>query len=161
MTEHRLCPPHGNVLLNPSLQNFPCSRVKTPLYGAEYVSPPHRPPRPGQRGQLREIFCDVSERDSSAYRAQKPRPGRPEAGFCCGSLEPITAACVRHLPDGGGNRLWRVGQTSIGDAHNSALRWRARLETATAGLPWSTWRRFGCGWRMTMRTAIRYLADQN
>src|SRR5215475_14360068 len=101
------------------------------------------------------------ERDSSAYRAQKPRPGRPEAGVCYGSLEPITAACVRHLPDGGGNRLWRVGQTSIGDAHNSALRWRARLETATAGLPWSTWRRFGCGWRMTMRTAIRVFADQN
>jgi hypothetical protein len=27
MTEHRLHPPYGNVLLNPSLQNFPRSRV--------------------------------------------------------------------------------------------------------------------------------------
>jgi hypothetical protein len=36
MTEHRLYPPHENVLLNPSLQNFPRSRVKKPLYGAEY-----------------------------------------------------------------------------------------------------------------------------
>src|SRR5262249_60939830 len=40
MPEHRLCPPHGNVLLNPSLQNFPRSRVNTPLYGAEYVDYP-------------------------------------------------------------------------------------------------------------------------
>jgi predicted amidohydrolase YtcJ len=34
MTEHRLHPPHENVLLNPGLQNFPRSRVKKPLYGA-------------------------------------------------------------------------------------------------------------------------------
>jgi len=40
MTEHRLYLPHENVLLNPSLQNFPRSRVKKPLYGAEYVDCP-------------------------------------------------------------------------------------------------------------------------
>src|SRR5262249_12830789 len=40
MTEHPFCPPHGNVLLNPSLQNFPRSRVKKPLYGAEYFDCP-------------------------------------------------------------------------------------------------------------------------
>ena len=40
MTEHRLYPPHENVLLNPSLQNFPRSRVKKPLYGVEYVDYP-------------------------------------------------------------------------------------------------------------------------
>jgi hypothetical protein len=36
---------------------------------------------------------------SLAYRAQKPRPGRPRRGFAVGSYEPITAACVRHLAD--------------------------------------------------------------
>jgi len=40
MTEHRLYLPHENVLLNPSLQNFPRSRVKKPLYGAEYFDCP-------------------------------------------------------------------------------------------------------------------------
>jgi hypothetical protein len=40
MSEHRLHPPYGNVLLNPSLQNFPRSRVKKPLYGVEYVDYP-------------------------------------------------------------------------------------------------------------------------
>jgi hypothetical protein len=40
MTEHRLCPPHENILLNPSLQNFPRSRVKKALYGVEYFDCP-------------------------------------------------------------------------------------------------------------------------
>ncbi len=40
MTEHRLYSPHKNVFLNPSLQNFPRSRVKKPLYGVEYFDCP-------------------------------------------------------------------------------------------------------------------------
>jgi hypothetical protein len=40
MTEHRLYPPHENVLLNPSLQDLPRSRVKKPLYGVEYFDYP-------------------------------------------------------------------------------------------------------------------------
>src|SRR5262245_6188654 len=42
MTEHRLYPPHENVLLNPSLQSFPRSRVKKPLYGVKYFDCPLR-----------------------------------------------------------------------------------------------------------------------
>jgi len=40
MKEHPFHPPYGNVLLNPSLQNFPCSRVKKPLYGVKYIDYP-------------------------------------------------------------------------------------------------------------------------
>ena len=40
MTEHRLYPPHENVLLDPSLQDSPRIRVKKPLYGVEYFDYP-------------------------------------------------------------------------------------------------------------------------
>src|SRR5215471_18446401 len=87
-----------------------------------------------------ELLPPRSERRNPALVA-------PRRGFAVGSLEPIAAACVCHLADGRGNRPWRVGQTSIGDARNSAWRWRVRLESAKRALPYPTWRRSGCGWR--------------
>src|SRR5262249_48317015 len=68
-------------------------------------------------------------------------------------IERNAVQCVRHLLHEWGCGSWRAGRTSIGDALNSALRWRARLETAKVGLPY-------CGWRMTTRTPMRGFADQ-
>src|SRR5262249_6633697 len=90
---------------------------------------------------------DIGRETPPRTERRNPALGRPEAGFCCESLEPITTACVCHLADGRGNRPWRVGQTSIGDARNSAWRWRVRLESAKRALPYPTWQRSGCGWR--------------